>query len=129
MTEPQNNTENLPANQTDRQASPSDQLPSHSNKTLSVAGFSGPIPPPSVLEGYEQIVPGSAERIIRMAEAESTHRQALENRVLLGDLKEARLGQIFGFLIGIFAIGCGTYAAVNGSEIAGGFIGTAGVVG
>ena len=30
--------------------------------------FSGPIPPPSIIEGYERVLPGSADRIITMAE-------------------------------------------------------------
>ena len=30
--------------------------------------FSGPIPPPSIIKGYEEVLPGAAERIISMAE-------------------------------------------------------------
>ena len=30
--------------------------------------FSGPIPPPSIIKGYEEILPGSADRILAMAE-------------------------------------------------------------
>jgi uncharacterized membrane protein len=30
--------------------------------------FAGPLPPPQILEKYNSIVPGSAERIIKMAE-------------------------------------------------------------
>nr|DAR22085.1 MAG TPA: putative membrane protein [Caudoviricetes sp.] len=40
--------------------------------------FSGPIPPPEILSGYEQIHPGFADRIISMAEKQSAHRQGLE---------------------------------------------------
>ncbi len=36
-------------------------------------------------------------------------------------------GQIFGFIIALFTVGCGTYAAVSGAEIAGSLIGTGGV--
>ena len=43
--------------------------------------------------------------------------------------REVHFGQIFGFLIGIFAIVTGGYTALNGAPIPGGFIGTAGVVG
>lgn len=30
--------------------------------------FSGPMPPPSILSGYEKILPGAADRILSMAE-------------------------------------------------------------
>jgi uncharacterized membrane protein len=32
------------------------------------ASFQGPLPPPSILRGYDEITPGAAERIIAMAE-------------------------------------------------------------
>ncbi len=91
--------------------------------------FSGPLPTPAILEQYERTSPGSADRIMKMAESEVTHRHQLENTVVRGDIFEARMGQIFAFLIGIFAIGCGTYAAVNGAEIAGSLVGAGGVIG
>jgi len=30
--------------------------------------FSGPIPPPAVMDGYEKVLPGAAERILKMEE-------------------------------------------------------------
>lgn len=36
--------------------------------------FSGPIPPPSIIKGYEDILPGTAERIVAMAENQAKHR-------------------------------------------------------
>ncbi len=41
-----------------------------------------PLPLPQLLEGYERIVPGSAERILKMAEEQQTHRQRLERQAL-----------------------------------------------
>ncbi len=42
----------------------------------------GPIPPPSYLSGYEQLLPGAADRILKMAEKETEHRQAMEKKAL-----------------------------------------------
>ena len=42
------------------------------------AEFSGPIPPPSIIEGYERVLPGSADRIISMAEKQSAKSQDSE---------------------------------------------------
>jgi len=40
--------------------------------------FAGPLPPPRILKGYEEVLSGSADRIFRMAENEQSHRHALE---------------------------------------------------
>jgi len=37
-------------------------------KAAQAYSFSGPLPPPEILEKYNQVVPGLAERIITMAE-------------------------------------------------------------
>jgi uncharacterized membrane protein len=42
------------------------------------ASFSGPLPPPSILGKYNDILPNGAERIMKMAENQSTHRIELE---------------------------------------------------
>jgi uncharacterized membrane protein len=91
--------------------------------------FSGPIPHPNILESYNRILPGAAERILSMAEEEQKHRQYLEKTALQNDKDEAKLGQICAFLIGVVAIVAGTYAAINGSATAGSVIGGGGVVG
>jgi len=90
--------------------------------------FSGPIPPPEYLEHYNRIVPNAAERILAMAEREQTHRHDGQKRALDADIKEGKLGQILAFLIGVFTIGCGTYAAINGAQVAGSLIGSGGVI-
>lgn len=41
------------------------------------ASFSGPIPPPAILHQYDAVIPGAAERILKMAEEQSKHRQEL----------------------------------------------------
>lgn len=49
--------------------------------SLSIAhssSFRGPLPPPSVLSEYNQVVDNGAERIMKMAENQSTHRIELE---------------------------------------------------
>ncbi|MCE2395310.1 DUF2335 domain-containing protein [Candidatus Poribacteria bacterium] len=91
--------------------------------------FAGPIPPPPVMKQYEDILPGSADRILKMAENQSEHRQWIEKKKLSFSNREVHLGQVLGFAIGVIAIITGGYTALNGAPISGGFIGTAGVVG
>lgn len=42
--------------------------------------FSGPIPHPKHVEGYEKIEPGAANRIISMAEKQQDHHIEMEKR-------------------------------------------------
>ncbi len=98
--------------------------------------FKGPLPHPDILKAYETISPGFANRIVEMAENETRHRHACENKALDADIgfnhkvfAEARIGQVFAFLIGITAIVSGSYAAVHGAGFTGAFIGGGGVIG
>ena len=59
----------------------------------------------------------------------------LQEKALEGDLeaqrqtaREIRLGQVFAFSIGVITILSGAYTAIDGAELAGGLIGTGGVV-
>ncbi len=45
-----------------------------------LVSVSGPIPPPSMMEQYERTLPGSADRILKMAENQSEHRQWIEKK-------------------------------------------------
>jgi uncharacterized membrane protein len=58
----------LPANQNNR----------INNLLLQKQSFSGPLPHPDILRQYDEIIEGGAERIIKMAESQSAHRQELE---------------------------------------------------
>jgi uncharacterized membrane protein len=100
------------------------------------AQFSGPMPHPAMLAEYEKVQPGLADRIVAMAEKEQAHHHEMAKEIVLAqskDLKMARrektFGQICGLLIGTFTVGGGVFAAVNGAQIPGTFIGSSGVVG
>lgn len=91
--------------------------------------YSGPLPPPSDLQRFEQILPGAAERIMRMAELQSEHRRQLESQVVSSGVRKSERGLMFGLIIGITAIVTGGLCAVLGKEIAASFIGGGGIVG
>ena len=65
--------------------------------------FSGPIPPPSIMRGYEDVLPGSADRILTMAEFGQRHRASYENR-----------GLLFGFLAALALIALSAYVVSLG---------------
>ncbi|MDE6052372.1 MAG: DUF2335 domain-containing protein [Lachnospiraceae bacterium] len=59
-----------------------------------VSEFSGPLPPPNIIKGYEDILPGSAERILAMAEKQSEHRQFMERKMIATESRDGFLGVI-----------------------------------
>ena len=90
--------------------------------------FSGPIPPPDALERYNQITPGAAERILAMAERETSHRHDTEQLIISNEYKEAKRGQIFALTTCSLAILTGGYLAISGMQWAGMVIGSSVVV-
>ncbi|OGT04590.1 MAG: hypothetical protein A2Z65_04685 [Gallionellales bacterium RIFCSPLOWO2_02_58_13] len=91
--------------------------------------FSGPMPPPSVLEGYERLVKGAAERILIMAESDAKHQQEIEFAALRAMEAEVKRGQFFGFVIGLTALGASMLALAMGSPAVAGVIGGTTVIG
>lgn len=49
-----------------------------------VASFSGPMPPPNVLAAYDNLIPGSADRILSMAEREQAFRHKVTESAVAG---------------------------------------------
>lgn len=45
--------------------------------------FKGPLPPPALNKEYENVLPGSADRIMLMAESEQQHRHGMDNGILV----------------------------------------------
>ncbi len=70
----------------------------------SLSIHSGPLPPPDILQQYEGILPGAAERIFKMAEKQSDHRQSLEKLAIIGDSKRADRGLTSGLIISLTAL-------------------------
>ena len=102
-----------------------------STRTDSVAihqEYSGPIPPASELAKYNNIVPNAAERILVMAEKNQQHSMDIDHKVIYAKRAEVRLGQVFAFLITIFAFGASIAAVVMGQPTVASVIGGATVV-
>jgi len=94
----------------------------------------GPLPAPEDLHRYEALIPGTAERIIRMAEDESAHRRRIEDRANAANVEsQARqltiaeyqsrsvfrsdvIGQVAGLAVSLACIAGAVYLALNGRE-------------
>jgi len=72
-----------------------------------------------MLRKYDELLPGSADRIISMAERQSSHRQKLESDVIGSNIRSERLGMILGFIVCLVAISGGIYIVVQGKSAGG----------
>lgn len=85
--------------------------------------FTGPLPHPDILAKYNSVVPGSAGRIISMAENQSAHRISLEKRVINSDIDNSKRGQIFGFIIALAGLVISFELILKGYQVAGTILG------
>ena len=55
-------------------------------------------------KGYESVLPGSADRILKMSENQSSHRQTIEKAVVLSEVENSKRGQRYAFVITLVAL-------------------------
>ena len=91
--------------------------------------FSGPIPPPKILKGYNEVLKDGAERVVAMAERQLSHRIQLEDYAVKEELKQSKIGQIFGFILGLIGLILTTVLALLGHETIAGIFGTTTIIG
>lgn len=82
--------------------------------------FSGPIPHPRHMREYEEICPGSADRLIAMAEVSITHAQDLQRSALDGDISDVRAGRLYGLIALVALIIAATFAMYTDHEVVAG---------
>lgn len=85
-------------------------------ESVQIEKIEGPIPPPWILKEYESILPGSADRIVSMAEGVATHKQGVESRALDLTFETIRRGQLLGAAVVLFALIAGVVALITGYE-------------
>ena len=102
--------------------------------------YSGPIPHPSILKQLEEIVPGSADRILSQFERQTKHRHEIEKKdqehihsMERDKLKkihnQIKTGQYLGFSVCVLLIAGSVICALEGALFPSGILGSAGLVG
>ena len=101
-------------------------------------------PDPNVLREYSEINQGAfIDWLMKQFEIESgfakeendrlyaieTKKIKLQREIFITQREEVRRGQLYGLLIGLAALICGSITSILGSPWSGGFIGAGGVVG
>ncbi len=79
------------------------------------------MPPPGVLRQYDDVQPGFAERIVRMAEKQvdariqqANDRIQIEKTVVIGDSRRGYLGIVCAFVLSLLIISLGAYSVIWG---------------
>ncbi|MBL8726393.1 MAG: DUF2335 domain-containing protein [Planctomycetes bacterium] len=65
---------------------------------------------------YDMVLPGCAERIVRMAEANSAHRHRIEQTVVGGNVTAQLRGQFFAFALALAILGFAAWLIAIGRE-------------
>jgi len=83
----------------------------------------GPIPSPDQLAKFEAVIPGSAERILKMAEQEGEHTRDIQKRAVIADIRLQYLGQAYALVFSC-GMGAATYwLAMAGHEVVASILG------
>lgn len=81
--------------------------------------FSGPLPHPAILQQYDAVLPGAADRIIRMAENQEGHRHKLESAVVHAEIRKSYFGMVCGLIVALTGMGIGGLLLNAGHTIGG----------
>lgn len=79
--------------------------------------YSGPLPPPEVMQSYDEILPGGAERLFAMAENEQKFRHSTQDMAIRGTISRDKRGQWMGFAITMVILGIASVFAYRGNTI------------
>jgi len=80
--------------------------------------YSGPLPHPEILNRYDEIIPGAAERILKMAENEQGHRLTMDKESTTNAIVMGYLGITFAFFAVIMLVCLVYYALSKGFDTA-----------
>jgi uncharacterized membrane protein len=109
-----------------KRAQPTTSQQSGSNHTVTFQShkWEAPLPPPSVLDEFNHVVPNGAERIVRAWELESEHRRQIERTEQRAYYRDMMTGKVFALIFVLAALGMAGFAAFVGAQWLGAILGT-----
>jgi uncharacterized membrane protein len=104
----------------DLEQTSSDLTPQGSPGAISVTSiqaseYQGPLPHPVILEGFEKVLPGAAERVFSNWEQEAAHRRKAELHILSQDSR----GLACGFVLALVFLAASIWLVHKGNETSG----------
>jgi uncharacterized membrane protein len=94
--------------------------------------YAGPVPPPELIQGYQEAIPNGGQQVLDFARREQEQRHHIENQAQTQWGRSLILGQITGFILALAIIGCGFVLIEDGHQLVGYgglLVGGAGLVG
>jgi len=106
-------------------------------KTVSLNSFSSPLPPPEILKQYEDMAPGTIERLLNSVESDAKHIRHIElaevnnetkkleaiidieKEELRARISETSKAQNFALTLGILGVMAGLITVITGSPVSG----------
>lgn len=92
-------------------------------RAIKQESFSGPIPHPELLQKYEIVQPGFAERIVSMAERQLDHRIKCEGEFVRGSVAESKRGQNYGLIVSLLFLSASVFLGYSGHDWLAGVLG------
>lgn len=90
--------------------------------------FSGPFPPPAILDGYGEVDASFPPRIFRMGEIEQEHRHGMDRNALRAESRNSLLGIVSGFVVALSGLATTAWIAYLGHPAAAAVLGTVDLV-
>ena len=85
-------------------------------KTTTIVRWEAPLPPPALLEQYDQVVPGLAGRIADQARDSESHIHEIEKKALTAAVEYGARGQWMGFAALLAILGISAFAIATGDS-------------
>lgn len=93
---------------------------------MSAEIYKGPIPHPRHLQAYEDVCPGAADRLIKMAETAQARHEDRRDRLIECEYDDRKLGLFLGFAALLAVVGSGVFLVYIGQTVVGsGLLGAA----
>ena len=87
----------------------------HIEETTTIVRWEAPLPPPALLEQYDQVVPGLASQIAEQARTSESHIHELERKALTTAVEYGTRGQWMGFIALLAILGVSAFAIAEGA--------------
>lgn len=87
-----------------------------------LSSFTSPLPPPSILREYNELIPNGADCLMTMAENQARHRIRIESIVIQGDTRRSYIGLWLGFFVALLVLLTAMYAIYAGEPVLAGAI-------
>ncbi|MDR0988847.1 MAG: DUF2335 domain-containing protein [Prevotellaceae bacterium] len=91
--------------------------------------FQGPIPHPEIMRGYEEVLPGAAERLLSMAEKQQAHNMEINKTLVDKQTRLAANGQSWGGFLAILCVSISCLLGYLGHDVLAGTLGTTTIIG